>query len=310
MSFSVIAQQMLSLFLIMAVGYVLYKTHKIDDTATVWYTRLVLNVSLPAQIITSFVESRDEVTNGEVLRVFGLSALLYALFALVGFLFNRITRVPKEERGTYMFMSLFGNVGFMGFPVITTIFGQGALIYAVIFNVVFNVLVYSIGILFISGAKNGVRLNPKLLINMPFLSAMVSVTLFFLGVSFPEAVTVSLGYLGNLTTPVAMLILGATIASMPVRELFDDWRVYLFTAVRLAVMPLAAFALLRGLRLSDDVVRGVMIVLAAMPVATNTTMLAIEYHGNRRLASRGIFFSTVLSVVTIPLVAMLCAARI
>ena len=106
--------------------------------------------------------------------------------------------------------------------------------------------------------------------------------------------------------PVAMLILGATIASMPIRELFDDWRVYLFTLFRLGVIPLAVMVLLRALNISTPEITGIMIVLAAMPVATNTTMLAIEYGGNLRLASKGIFFSTILSVITIPVVAMLC----
>lgn len=116
----------------------------------------------------------------------------------------------------------------------------------------------------------------------------------------------SLNYLGNLTTPLAMLILGATIASMPVKELFDDWRIYVFTLFRLGVIPLAVMAVLRALNLTTPEITGIMIVLAAMPVATNTTMLAIEYGGNLHLASKGIFFSTILSVITIPVVAMLC----
>ncbi|WP_417091465.1 AEC family transporter, partial [Marvinbryantia sp.] len=137
MDFMTVANQMLSLFIIMIIGYVMYRVKIIDDAATVRYTRLVLNISLPAQIITSFVENRGVVSNGVVLAVFGISFLVYVISALVGVLFIFVTRAPKEERGTYLFMCLFGNVGFMGFPVIVTIFGDSALIYAVIFNVIF-----------------------------------------------------------------------------------------------------------------------------------------------------------------------------
>ncbi|MFR8169517.1 MAG: AEC family transporter [Marvinbryantia sp.] len=306
MDFMTVANQMLSLFIIMIIGYVMYRVKIIDDAATVRYTRLVLNISLPAQIITSFVENRGVVSNGVVLAVFGISFLVYVISALVGVLFIFVTRAPKEERGTYLFMCLFGNVGFMGFPVIVTIFGDSALIYAVIFNVIFNVLVYSLGIALIGGGKGGFQFQPKRLLNIPFIAAIISVLLFFAGVSLPRVLVTSLNYLGNLTTPVAMLILGATIASMPIRELFDDWRVYLFTLFRLGVIPLAVMVLLRALNISTPEITGIMIVLAAMPVATNTTMLAIEYGGNLRLASKGIFFSTILSVITIPVVAMLC----
>ncbi|EET59950.1 transporter, auxin efflux carrier (AEC) family protein [Marvinbryantia formatexigens DSM 14469] len=306
MDFMTVANQMMSLFLIMIVGYVMYRVKMIDDEATVRFTRLVLNISLPAQIITSFVENRGVVSNGVVISVFGISFLVYVIAAVIGVLFIFLTRAPKEERGTYLFMCLFGNVGFMGFPVIVTIFGDGALIYAVIFNVIFNILVYSIGIALIGGGKGSRRFNPKLLLNAPFIAAIVSVLLFFGGVSFPRVLVTSLNYLGNLTTPLAMLILGATIASMPVKELFDDWRIYVFTLFRLGVIPLAVMAVLRALNLTTPEITGIMIVLAAMPVATNTTMLAIEYGGNLHLASKGIFFSTILSVITIPVVAMLC----
>ncbi len=306
MDFLTVANQMISLFIIMVVGYVMYRVKIIDDAATVRYTRLVLNISLPAQIITSFVENRGVVPNGVVLSVFGISFVVYAIAAVVGAVFVFVTRAPKEERGTYLFMCLFGNVGFMGFPVIVTIFGDGALIYAVIFNVIFNILVYSLGITLIGGGKGGYKFSPKLLLNIPFIAALVSVLLFFAGVSLPRVLVTSMDYLGNLTTPVAMLVLGATIASMPVKELFDDWRVYLFTVFRLGVIPLATMAVLRMFSLTTPEIAGIMIVLAAMPVATNTTMLAIEYGGNMRLASKGIFFSTILSVITIPAAAMFC----
>lgn len=305
MSFMTVASQMLSLFFIMAVGYVMYRARVIDDAATVRYTRLVLNISLPAQIITSFVENVGVVSNRAVIAVFFLTLLSYAVFAVIAVLFAALVRAPKEERGTYGFMMLFSNVGFMGLPVISTIFGEEALIYAVIVNGVFNIMVYSAGILLISDAKQAYRFRPRLLLNLPLMSTLLSVLLFFAGAKLPETVMTSLRYMGALTTPVAMLILGASIAAMPLKELFGDWRIYVFTIFRLAVVPLAMLALLRLFLAADSVAAGVLVVLAAMPVATNTTMLAIEYGGNRKLASRGIFFSTVLSVITIPLIALL-----
>ncbi|MDO5540411.1 MAG: AEC family transporter [Eubacteriales bacterium] len=307
MDFLTVVSQMVSLFIIMIIGYIMYKVKVIDDAATVRYTKMVLNISLPAQIITSFVENQGIVSNMEVLQVFGISLFSYLVYFLLALVFVNVIRVKKQERGTYLFMSMFANVGFMGYPVITTIFGDEAMIYAVIFNVVFNILVYSVGILFISSGKGEFRFNPELLINMSFISAIVSIIMFFARIRLPQVVMTSFGYLGNLTTPVAMLILGATIASMPVKELFDEWRIYIFTVFRLAVIPLAMMVIFKILPMASSLIVGIMIVMAAMPVATNCTMLSIEYGGDTRLAAKGIFFSTVLSVVTIPLIAVLCA---
>ncbi len=292
----------ISLFLIMVVGYIMSKRGIIDEQAKVRLTRLIINISLPAQILKAFVSNQGIVTNQEVFLVFGISLGAYVLYAMVGVIFNVVVRVPKRQRGTYLFMMMFGNVAFMGFPLIEAVYGAGALIYAVIFNVIFNLLVYSVGILMIGKSEKEARLHPKKLLNMPFVCGILSVLLYFAKVQLPDVVLTSLGFLGNVTTPVAMLILGATIAGMPIRRLFDEWRVYIFTFVRLLVVPVIAIGLIRYLPIDSKVIKGTMVVLSATPVATNATMVAIEYGGDMELTSRGIFFTTLLCMLTIPLV--------
>ncbi len=306
MDFWMVASRMMSLFLIMVIGYIMRRAGVIDEAANVRYTKLVLNITVPAQIITSFISSRGIVPVSEVFSGFGLSIAVFAVYFVLAGAFVALLRVPKGQKGTYAFMALFSNVGFMGYPVITAIFGDGAMIYAVIMNVIFNIIVYSAGIALISGGSGGFHFHPRLLLNIPLIASVLSFVLYFAGVSFPETVMTSLGYLGNVTTPVAMLVLGSTIAGMPVKELFDNWRIYVFTAFRLLVIPLVIYALLSRVPVGVSMMKGTLIILSAMPVATNTTMLAIEYHGDVRLASKGIFFTTVLSVVTIPFMAMLC----
>ena len=304
MSFIDTAAQIVSLFLIMIVGYVMYKRNVIDDAATIRYTKLIINISLPSQIITAFISNQGIVSNKEVLTVFGITIVAYAVYAIVGILFVTLTRVPKSKRGTYMFMTMFGNVGFMGFPVITAIFGEEALIYAVIFMVIFNVLVYSFGILLINTNEENRGFQVKKLINMPFIAATLSIILYFANIRLPNVVMNSLDFMGNVTTPVAMLILGATVATMPIKELFDEWRIYLFIAVKLVIMPVVAIFFMQFVEVSE-LIRGTVIVLSATPVATNATMLAIEYGGDTKLTSKGIFFTTILCVISIPLITLI-----
>lgn len=306
MDFMTTAGRIVSLFLIMVVGYIMNKVKIIDREANVRYTKLVINISLPAQIITAFISNRGIVSNQEVLFVFAIAAGIYVIYGILAVLFVYLLRVPKEKKGTYMFMTMFGNIGFMGFPVITAIFGEGAMIYAVICNVVFNLLVYSVGITLIGKQEGGTKFNPRRLVNMPLLAATLSIILYFTGMSLPAQVMTSLDYMGNVTTPVAMLILGSTIAGMPIKKLFDEWRIYIFSVLKLLVIPLVVIWVLNQLPMNLELLKGTLIVLAAMPVATNTTMLAIEYDGDVQLASKGIFFTTVLSILTIPLITVLC----
>ena len=303
MDIVMITYQMLALFLLLVTGYVAYKAHVTNDDAVRYLTKLVLNVSLPAQILVSFLSNRGKVSNMTLLEVTGISLFCYVVYFLVGVVFVIVTHTPKKQRGTYIFMLLFGNVGFMGYPVIQAVFGINAMIYAVIFNVMFNFIIYSLGIILIGGEKTG-KFNPKLLINTPMVTALIALILFFTPIPLPEYLNDALNYLGNLTTPLAMIIIGGTIAKMKARELFNDWRIYVFTVFRLIVMPLAVLAAMNLLHEQQYLIRGTAVVLAATPVATNATMLAIQYDGDVDLVSKGIFFSTVLSVASIPIVAM------
>ncbi len=300
MSFGQTVAQIMSLFLIMVIGYIINKRGILDDVANVRLTKLVINISMPAQIIKAFVSNQGIVSNKEVLMVFRISFLMYFVYAIIGVLFLFVTRVSKEQRGTYLFMTMFGNCGFMGFPVVVAMLGEEALIYAVIFNVVFNLLVYSVGILMI-----GKGFDAKKLINMPLMASLLSIVLYFANIKLPVPVMNCLDTLGNVTTPVAMLLLGSVIAGMNIKELFDEWRVYLFTIVKLAVLPAVSIFLINRLPIQSDLIVGCMILLSAMPVATNTTMLALEYNGDVKLSSKGIFFTTVLCMISIPIITAL-----
>ena len=297
--------QILSLFLIMVVGYILRKRNVFDEAANVRFTRLIIYVSLPAQIIKAFASNQGIVSDREVLLMFGISALTYLLYAIIGALFIIMFRVPSKKKGIYLFMMMFGNVGFMGFPLTEALLGEEALIYAVIFNVIFNLLVYSVGIFMISRTEGEFKFPIKKLLNMPLISAVISIVLYFCKIQLPEVVVQSLDYMGNVTTPVAMLILGSTIAGMAWEELFDEWRIYIFTVFKLLVIPVIVIGILRFVPDINPLIQGSLILLSATPVATNTTMLTIEYGGDMKLASKGIFFTTLLCMLTIPLIQML-----
>ena len=292
--------QMTALFVMMLVGYIARRVGLLDEGTGKCLSAVVINITLPAQIITSFSLDEGALTNAEIGRSFVFAVGLYALLILVGVLFVRLMPLPPGHAGTYQFMLVFGNVGFMGFPVINAIFGAGALVYAVIVNIIFNLLVYSYGIrLLTKGQGDGFEL--RRLLNLPLISALLALALHFLGVALPLPLHSALVTLGDATTPLAMIILGCAIGGMALRELFEEWRMYIFVAVCLLAEPLLVWLVFGAFLPAGDLMGQVMVALAAMPVATNATMLSMQYGGNIKLISQGIFFTTVLSLLTTPL---------
>lgn len=306
MSFTTILSQMLVLLLMMVLGYFACRYKLLDEHVNASLSKVVLNVTLPAQIITSFAAEGMELAGAEVGRALGLSVLVYGVYIVLAWGLVRLLKVPEADRGTYQYMVVFSNIGFMGFPVVIAIWGADKLVYAVLMNIVFNLLVFSYGIkLITSGRTDGQGFSWRKLINMPMVSAVLALLLFFAHLSLPGVVNSALYTLGDATTPMAMLILGCTIAEMPIRELFEEWRVYAVVAAKLLAMPLLIFLLLGPLTPKGDIMAQILVILSGMPVATNATMLSIEYGGNIKLVSQGIFFSTVFSVLTIPLLVFL-----
>lgn len=303
MSFVMILEQMIMLLLMMLIGYVMEKKQLMGAGSAAVMSKIVLNVTLPAQIITSFAIEGADISAAAVGGTLGLSVAAYALYFVVALVFVRLMRIPQEQRGTYQYMLMFGNVGFMGFPLVIAIWGEHMLVYAVLYNIVFNILVFSLGIQMIAGGESG--FDWRRLVNIPLGASVLALLLFFAHIQLPDVVNSSLNTLGGATTPLAMLILGATIAGMPLKELFEEKKVYFFVAGKLLLLPVLVWLLFKPLLPADDVIGPILVILSGMPVATNATMLSVEYGGDVKLVSQGIFFTTVLSVITVPLLVAL-----
>lgn len=306
MDFFSVAGRILSLFLIMAIGFGLNKAKMLNEETNSIYTKLVLNVTMPAQIVTAFLSHRGMMSYGEIFQGLAVAASLFLVYIVVTMVYLLICRVNKRQRGVYLFMGMFSNVAFMGYPVITAVLGEEAMLPAVLMSVMFNLWCFTAGVFLIGDNEREQHFNPKAFLNVPLIASLLSIILYFVGVDFPEPVMTSLGYLGNVTTPLAMLVLGSSIASMPMKTFFDDWRVYVFTVFRLLIIPIVAFFYLKMIPGVSELTKGTYLLASAMPVATSATMMAIEYKGEVELAAKGIFFSTLLSMLSIPLFAMFC----
>jgi predicted permease len=305
MNMSAVFGQMAVLFLILAVGYAAGKFKILTPEANKHVSRLVLNLAMPCTILNS-VLSGDVTATGTGAALFLL--LSFGAFALAFVLclpLPRLLKAPAGDSGLYRFMVMFGNVGFMGFPVIQSVFGPGAVFYVTLFNIAFSLLCFSLGLIMVSGG--GGKLNARLFINPTMIMSFITVAIFYLKPPVPAVLTDAAELIGRMTTPSAMLVIGATLAVIPLKDVFSELRIYPVALFKLLIVPVLTWLLMR-LFIRDPVMLGVLVTLSAMPTATNATMLSMAYGGNENLASKGVFLTTLLSVATLPLVTVLLLA--
>ena len=308
MSVLAVVSQMIVLAFGVVLGFVARKIGIMTDAFDGSLTRLVLDVTLPCMILSSILCATAAPERSIVLEILGLSFVVYGLVIIVAIIVPLLIRAPKSERGAYSFMVTFSNVGFMGFPVLEVVFGSEAVLYGAIFNITFHIFVFTVGVLFVSGDQR--PLQEKLLGSLNRLASPAVITsglvmcLALIGVHDVPIIGEASKAMGNMTTPAAMLLIGSSLAKYAPREMVSNWRAFLVSAIRLLVVPALLLVVCRPF-VPHSIVLGVMVVIMAMPVATNGLMLSLRYGGNLKVMTQGIFISTIASIVTIPLVAML-----
>ena len=296
-------QQMLILMIFLAVGFIAGETGIIDSEGNRKLTKLLLHVAQPALIIDAAIGSKLSFSPADILRMLGLGCLMYAVLIALGYGASPLFRTDAARKNTYRFQCIFSNSGFMGFPVVSAMFGSDAVLIASIFNIPFNFLAYSIGVLMLSGGRRR-GMSWRVLLTPTMIATVLGIVLIFTRPALPYVITEAADRLGGMTVPGSMLVIGATLSAAPVKSVFGDGYTYLLCLVRLILSPLAVWAVC-GLFVKDAVLLGILTVLSAMPAAAISTMLSIEYGGDPDTASRGVFLTTLLSAATAPLMAYL-----
>ncbi len=304
MNLSQVINQMIILLLILILGYISYKMHIIDDEMQGKLTNLILSVTTPCLILGS-VSSESTYSKSTIFYVLGIALALYCILPIMAWFLNKILRVNKEDEGLYMFMTVFSNIGFMGYPVIRTIFGDEAVFLCSLFNMIFSIFVYSLGVYLITlGKKETVKFNPKQMISPAMISSLLALVLFLTENQLPGVLLETCQTVGDVTTPLAMMLIGASLASMPIKEIFNEYRLYPYMIIKQIVIPMICFYVLQ-LLIKDSLVLGITVVVLAMPVGTSAIMFTNQYGGDTKLAAKGIFITTIASFITIPILCTL-----
>lgn len=303
----ILLQQMLALFALMLLGYFLGEKDVLDKATTKKISWIVINVANVSLILQAGLDNKNEIAPMKLLLVGGIAVGIYIVLMLLSILLPILLRVERKNYGIYRTMFIFSNIGFMGIPLIRAIAGSEAVLYAALFQFPFNILLYTYGIAAIqqteendqSGKKGG--FHWKSMLNVGVLSCVFALVFFFGKVDLPDFVDTVLLNLSNLTAPLSMLVIGQSFTEFKLKDLFTDGRLLIFATIKMLVIPIAGLFLLQQIT-SDDKILTVCLVMLGTPVASMTAMLAQQYDSNYELASKGVALTTILSVVTIPLV--------
>lgn len=306
--FFTIMSKLVILMIYIAIGYGAKKLKILSDEFSDGIVKLLLFISLPALILNIFLTSFDRTMISQGIAMLIISFGIYIISTPIGYLTARLMKLKREQIGVTTFAVTFPNYTFIGIPVLTSILGEQVLMNASFGNLACSISVYTIGMLTISKfgtetkGKGGLRLMAEKMSKMPVNYALLGgLILALLNVHPPQPITDTLSGLANLTTPMAMIYIGATLTKNNPKEILGDWRVYITAVMRLIVIPLAIYYIGR-IFITDKMFLNTLVVGAAIPTASFCALFAKEFGGDDVLASKYIFISTLLCLVTIPLV--------
>lgn len=305
MGFLDVVEPIAVLFIILIIGFLSRRLAVFDDRVVKGLSSLLLKVALPALIIGSLQRSFSPDLLRDGGGVLLMAIPIYLISGLTALLCGAIPGVGREYAGVVRFGVMFPNAGFMGFPVLLSILGPEALFLAAIYLVPYNLIIFTVGIVFITMGRPGRKSIGLSVLFSPTVVAVFAGFLFFaFSIRLPGPLAEATRLMGSVTTPLAMIVVGATLAGMKLSDVFGNWRVYLVAVMRLLVMPLLMFFALRGFGLSA-LLFSMLVLVNAMPVAINGVIFASEFDANPEFAAQAVFVSTLFSALTIPLIAIL-----
>lgn len=301
MSFLDTLSEMLVLLFAIAAGFLANRLGILGGETDKKISRLLLGVTLPAMILGSVCTGDALPERAVVLGTLGVAAVFYLLeFAFVLAVPPLLGGTPGQK-GVWRYTLAFPNVAFIGYPVVSALFGPEALFYAAILVLPFNLMTFTLGPLMLTGAK---RFSLRQMFS-PCVAASILALILALGRLRPPAmIGEALSFVGGVTVPLSLLFVGSLLAGIPLGRMLASPRLWILTAVRLLALPAVLCFLLRWMG-TDALILGVAVTQMAMPAAVNGSLLCMEYGGDAECMAQITFVSTLASIVTIPILAAL-----
>lgn len=290
--------QILKMFLLMAVGYVLYKKKYFNDEVVKQLGNFLLMIVIPSVLVTSFL--RD--FNLQEFQYLGITTILSILSIGIGIVY--INMVYKKEQILEKFACIFSNASFIGIPIISAMFGEDKLFFLSAYVAVFIILVWTYGIYLMTGDKKEVSIK-KVITNPNIIAIIVGLLIYCTPIQLPTILSNVFKDIGMMNTPLSMMVLGTYLAKDSLSKLFTNAKYYVIAFNRLIAIPLLTILLLSVVPNEYMTLKLIVLVVNSVPSANTLAILAQRFDYDYTSAAHMISVTTIACIVTIPVITMI-----
>lgn len=304
MDITVIVEAIIKLSIAIFIGYIAAKTKYVPSSARETISKLIMKITLPLLILTSLLSkdfSPDTAKN--CLIVVAVGIVVMAVLFLIGWLTAKLFRLPKATQAVHAVMTASGNIVFLGYPVLSAVYGAEGLLYAVVYGITNDFLLWSVGVYSIYKASSGESPKSALkkLINTNTITIAIAIPLMLIGFKLPPVINDALTNIGGLTTYLSMLFIGFTLAEIKIHQIYKRFSMFAVIIIKMLIAPVVVVMILKGMELGH-VVCGAIALELAMPAQTIMSIMVHDAKSDINYVTEYIFISTIISLLTLPLV--------
>lgn len=294
----IVLNKIISLFLIILIGVYGSKKNIINEEINKGLRRILLEVTLPLLVINSFSFEFSNGMGKNVLTAFIYSITFMALGAIISYIF--LFPFKGEKKKILHFANVFSNCGFIGFPIINSIYGAEGVVYTSIFNMVFTIALWTYGVMIFSDKMSKENIK-KVLVNPAIIAVYIGIPIMLFNIKLPSFLLDTTKIVGDMTAPISMIIVGSILSKVRIKDVFKEISIYYEALIKLIIIPLILF-LIKIIIKDNTTVINTIIVLQAMPAAAMTSIFAADFNKEKEYSAKVVFITTLLSIITIPII--------
>lgn len=296
----VILEKMALLVIMLALGYLCVKLKLVGPEFNKGLNKLVINILLVGLILGSVINKDLGMSRSDMLFCLGMMTIMQVLCLAIGVLARRLPGLKNGDGGVYALLIAFSNLGFIGVPVIASVYGDSAVFLVSLGNIPFNILLYTVGILLLQDDGSRQKIDIKRMINVPIIATFAATVIFLFNIPMPTLIEDAANMLSDACVPLSMMCVGLSLGNVSLKKTIMNPRIYIVNFLRLIVCPLLVWLIMRVF-VSDPVMLGSIVIVAACPPAVVCTIVAMENGRDGVESSELICLGTLLSMLTIPL---------
>lgn len=297
-----IMETVISLFMIILVGAYAGRTHIIDKKLNKGLTDVLIKIALPFMIVSSFIFTYEDHIKANVIKTFYYSFIAYIIVAIISYLL--LLPIKKDKNTILHFANIFTNTGYLGFPILNSIYGPEGVIYGSIFNMFFVIFMWTYGISLFKGDFKRTELRSeikKIILNPSIIAVFIGLLIMVFDISLNKTILYSINVIGGLTRPLSMIIIGVILSSVKIKKFLKDFTIYYGVIIKLIIIPILIYLISMLLVLPSKSINSV-IIMTAMPASAMTSIFAESFDKEKDYAAVIVSLTTLLSLITVPII--------